>query len=242
MILELDIGNSQIKWRALDLAGRVVRLAHAQSFAHLLLQLAETGWSFHACRVCAVRSAVAARTEQIGQLQLFVQGQILFAESTNYLAGVRNGYPEPGQLGVDRWLAAVAGYNRVVRACVIIDAGTAITVDYVRADGQHLGGMIAPGFTQFESFLGKATGLSVDQREFRLGPQTSTAGCLSAGVSHMVQGFLESVESNARQVLGHDVAILLAGGDALLVRQHLDNADIVSDLVFTGLALACPLG
>lgn len=241
MILELDIGNSRIKWRLLDRSGLVVQTGCADHIEQLLTVLQEADWSIRACRVCVVRSAVGSKAEHSRLLQTVVQGQILFAESSACLAGVINGYPHPAQLGIDRWLAVVAGYRQLSAACVVIDAGTAITVDYVRNGGQHLGGMIAPGVSLLEKSLGDATGLPVGARSFMEGPQIDTVGCLSTGVGYMVRGFLSAVQHNAELLLGDDVQFLLAGGDALLIKPFFESARLADDLVFKGLALACPI-
>ena len=58
---------------------------------------------------------------------------------------VKNGYREPSSLGVDRWMVVLAAYHRCSGTALVIDLGTAITLDYIRSDGQHLGGYIVPG-------------------------------------------------------------------------------------------------
>ena len=73
-------------------------------------------------------------------------------------SGVRNGYREPAQLGVDRWLAMVAAYGRFRTALCVVSAGTALTIDLVGADGQHAGGLILPGRALMRSALLQDTG------------------------------------------------------------------------------------
>ncbi|MBK6349566.1 MAG: type III pantothenate kinase [Proteobacteria bacterium] len=68
-----------------------------------------------------------------------------FAASTAALAGVRNAYPDPGLLGVDRWVAVIGAYHLAQGACCVVDVGAAATLDTVDASGQHLGGSIVPG-------------------------------------------------------------------------------------------------
>jgi type III pantothenate kinase len=68
-----------------------------------------------------------------------------FVASTAALAGVRNAYPDPGLLGVDRWVAVIGAYHLAQAACCVVDVGTAATLDAVDASGQHLGGFIVPG-------------------------------------------------------------------------------------------------
>ncbi len=68
-----------------------------------------------------------------------------FVTSTAAMAGVRNAYPDPGLLGVDRWVAVIGAYHLAHGACCVVDVGTAATLDTVDASGQHLGGFIVPG-------------------------------------------------------------------------------------------------
>ena len=59
--------------------------------------------------------------------------------------GLRNGYRDPAQLGVDRWLAMCAAWQQFPGSLCVVDAGTAVTIDVVAADGAHSGGLILPG-------------------------------------------------------------------------------------------------
>lgn len=239
MILELDIGNSRIKWRALDAAGEIAGSGWAQGVAALEQQLAACGLRFAKCRVCAVRSALNGSTDYAAAIRQYVAGPVVFASSLAHFAGLRNGYSRPEQLGVDRWLAMLAGFHQAGGACVVIDAGTAITVDYIRADGQHLGGLIAPGYRQMQRNLVTATGLPAAEMP-RGGPQTSTAHCVSAGLGAMLDGFVRLVHVEGCRLLGDSVRFLVTGGDAGLVQRYMPACDVRDDLVFAGLALACP--
>ena len=70
-----------------------------------------------------------------------------FLQTSKQFLGVTNGYHNPQQLGVDRWLGIIAGYTVIKKPVAIFDCGTFITLDVVDKDGQHLGGMIAPGMS-----------------------------------------------------------------------------------------------
>ena len=62
------------------------------------------------------------------------------AHAAEELAGVRNGYRDYQRLGLDRWLALVAGYKLAGGGCLVIDLGTAVTSDLVSAEGNNLQG------------------------------------------------------------------------------------------------------
>ncbi|NRA82895.1 MAG: type III pantothenate kinase [Gammaproteobacteria bacterium] len=73
--------------------------------------------------------------------------------------GVTNSYDNPHKLGVDRWLALLAAYKDAKRRVVVIDIGTAMTVDLVDSSGLHLGGWISPGFRLMNLALTEHTAL-----------------------------------------------------------------------------------
>jgi len=147
-MLLLDAGNSVIKaqwWR---------RNALQYSFACRT----EIGWQpgFDAC----VREVDVSQCHycagQVDQLEtdfLTSLGKIFKPQNIHKFAslrsnhGVINAYQSAQGLGVDRWLCLLAADNLVARDAMIVDAGSAITVDLLRSDGQHLGGAILPGFS-----------------------------------------------------------------------------------------------
>ena len=90
---------------------------------------------------------------------------VLFAtiRSQRQLAGVRSSYSEPEKLGADRLVAMIAAYYLVnsnkldKKACIIVDSGTATTIDAIDEEGRHLGGLILPGLDLCQSSLLKST-------------------------------------------------------------------------------------
>lgn len=155
------------------------------------------------------------------------------------IGGVINGYERPGQLGVDRWLALIGAADRVVGDCIVIDAGSAITLDLLRADGQHLGGAILPGVsTSLERF--RRIFSHIDFDDPRIGQVDEPGGSTEAAIQidypdrsidrlrELVTSWIQRLDSNA--------SILLAGGDAFRVQSELEQPGrIVPDLVFLGM-------
>ncbi len=80
-------------------------------------------------------------------------------KSAKSLLGVKNSYKQPSNLGDDRWCAIVGGYNLFKKSLVIVDCGTAISVDCVNGCGQHLGGYILSGFDGYSKSFSNADGL-----------------------------------------------------------------------------------
>jgi type III pantothenate kinase len=163
------------------------------------------------------------------------------------LAGVRNGYDEYERLGLDRWLAVVGAYQLEQGACVVLDLGTAVTSDFVTRDGEHLGGYICPGLPLMRNQLRTHTrriryddaAAELAMRSIR--PGRSTVEAVERGCALMLRGFVLTQVELARDCLGDGFGVYLTGGDAGLVREVLPQARMVSDLVFIGLAQACPL-
>ena len=242
MILELDIGNSRIKWRQLhagdgadDVAGPAV---DNDSLIDELstIQPADV-------RLCSVRDASVTRTiRQWSRSSFAVDPSV--AEVVRNCGGVTVQYADLSRLGVDRWLAMLSAYQRAGGPCVIVDAGTAVTLDIVAADGLHQGGYIVPGVKLMAASLEQNTGIrlldATDSASMLPGNSTEAAvfnGNLTALVS-LVQRVLSSVEGQEPQA-----KLYISGGDAELLAPQINFArtELVSTLVLDGLAIACPL-
>jgi type III pantothenate kinase len=147
MMLLVDIGNTRIKW-ATAADGR---LSPQRAAAHAAWtprdwqrELFDDGHGIERVLAATVagdetRRALVAAAAAAGV------AAVDFVRSTRAAAGVRNAYADPRLLGVDRWVAAIGAYHLGRGACVVVDIGTAATIDAVDAAGQHLGGFIVPG-------------------------------------------------------------------------------------------------
>jgi type III pantothenate kinase len=153
--------------------------------------------------------------------------------------GVTNGYREPGRLGADRWMALLAAAAMVQTDCIVIDAGSAITVDLLRADGQHLGGAILPGFnTSNDSFRRIFGHIDFDHPEIAETtlPGCSTEAAIQIDYGHHSIDTLPALVNRWIPLLDENPALLLAGGDAPRVQGLIERpARIVPDLVFRGM-------
>lgn len=154
-------------------------------------------------------------------------------------AGVRTLYDRPGQLGVDRWLAAIAGYHLAGGAACVIDAGTALTVDVVTAEGEHIGGMIAPGLGLMTRSLSQGTAqLALDQVQVVSDFATNTAGAISLGCREALAGIIVRVAERCRTRLGAEPVWFVTGGEASVLQELCPIAmRYVPELVLRGIAL-----
>ncbi len=153
--------------------------------------------------------------------------------------GVRNGYHRPSQLGVDRWLGLLAAAQSSAGDCIVIDAGSAITVDLLRADGRHLGGAILPGIeTSMERFKQIFHYLDFDHPEIA---QSDQPGCSTQAAIQIdcARGSIETLVELIRKwssLLDDSATLVLTGGDASRVQTNLSMPSQVSpDLVFRGM-------
>ncbi|MHC8341346.1 pantothenate kinase [Pseudomonas sp. HLT2-19-2] len=248
MILELDCGNSFIKWRVLDAdVRRVVGEGVVDSDLALLESLnALKGLALKFCRLVSVRTAeetnalISLLTEAFGV-------SVVCAAPSREMSGVRNGYDEFERLGLDRWLAMLGGFHLASGSCLVLDFGTAVTADFIARDGEHLGGFICPGMPLMRNQLRTHTrrirygDLAAERALESLIPGRTTVEAVERGCSLMLRGFVLTQLELARSYWGDDFAVFLTGGDADLVSEIVPEARMVPDLVFVGLAMACPL-
>ncbi|MCX7077908.1 MAG: pantothenate kinase [Pseudomonas sp.] len=248
MILELDCGNSFIKWRVLfaDAAG-VFAEGVVDSDLALLNSLRDcNGLALKHCRLVSVRTN-AETSALISSLGDAFGISVACAVPAREMSGVRNGYEEYERLGLDRWLAMLGGFHLASGACVVLDFGTAVTADFIAADGEHLGGFICPGMPLMRNQLRTHTrrirydDLAAERALEKLVPGITTVEAVERGCSLMLRGFVLTQLELARSYWGKDFVVFLTGGDAGLVSGVVPEARVVPDLVFVGLAMACPL-
>ncbi|NQD93913.1 pantothenate kinase [Pseudomonas sp. CrR25] len=246
MILELDCGNSFIKWRVVDEVSRAKCGGVVGSDDALIEAIKSQSVGLHACRLVSVRSDEET-TLLIRSLEAAFPIRCVCAQPAADLAGVRNGYEQYERLGLDRWLALVGAFELSGAACLVLDLGTAVTSDFVSSEGRHLGGFICPGVPLMRNQLRTHTRRIryddvVAERALRsLAPGRSTAEAVERGCSLMLQGFVHTQLDLAREYLGEAFEVYVTGGDASLVVDMMPGARVVPDLVFIGLAIACPL-
>lgn len=250
MILELDAGNTRIKWRLREQKdGRTWHtLAEDSVFAEhkvpsVFIELSKQLEKLPMARIDRMLVSTV-RGEGFKTVFSSVMTekwhlQPEYATVTAQACGVRNGYEEAGKLGVDRWLAVVAAYAQLRGACCVVDCGTTITVDLVEADGQHLGGYIVPGLHLMRNALAnRSKALATAASAWEVAePGRSTLAAVHNGILAMALGFLRDIHRGELQA-GRQVQWILTGGDAPYLAAHLDwECRIVPDLVMDGLSL-----
>jgi type III pantothenate kinase len=147
MILVIDVGNTRLKWAWLTTTG----LSDQQAIVHREAKpgiwraaLFDSGQKPTRVLASNVAGPIMAKTlTQLAKKKFDVD--IEFVTAGQEFQGLTNGYLDPKLLGADRWLALIGAWTLARSALCVVDAGTAVKVDSVDANGQHLGGLIVPG-------------------------------------------------------------------------------------------------
>ena len=236
MIIDIDIGNTRVKWRVRDGADVIAR--GAQKTDTLIdgaaLQLDDVP-RLCAARICSVADLSVGQTIK-RQLHTRDDIEARFAQVSRRAGGVECGYSAFEALGTDRWLAMLAGFQRIGGATLVVDAGSALTLDIVSTEGRHLGGYIVAGQRLMRSALWSGThAVKVASTPYGnlLVPPTNTLDAVGIGGLLSATAMIEKI---ARQ---HEAAIVMTGGDGRLLAAHLAAPALcVDDLVLEGLEVA----
>lgn len=229
-MLTVDIGNSRIKW-VLFKGDRVVKYG---SFAYdknsLVEDLLQAGMPLGDQFVWLSNVAGAEIAAQVSQILAQQSPGYQFVSSQAQQCGVRNGYRQPQQLGVDRWLAILAAFHlperKAEQAVCVIDCGTALTLDMVDETGQHLGGFIAPGLVALQGGLNQ-TLAAIDLEPARAVsvkvPADNTADGVARGCAQLLLGGVRQMLEDSLPI-GSKPCIVLTGGDAQWLQDNLKLA------------------
>lgn len=238
MHLFIDIGNTALKWRARSVQ-RVIAGggAHKRDWAE---QVAAIARELPGAPVAVTVASVAGR--DVDELLSVLMRDIFGVRPEFYYspaadAGVTNSYAQPARLGVDRWLAVVEAWHRV-GAAIVIDCGSALTIDAVNREGKHCGGFIVPGLNMLQSSLVSGTGAIRldDVGEASLRPGVSTSECVRHGILRMSVAFITDAVVALHEVVHDTCPVFITGGDARVLLPFLGpDVQAVPDLVLDGL-------
>jgi len=239
-ILAIDAGNTRIKWGLHERGHwRARGVTPTTDAANIGLQwiAAPAGTSAVASNVAGPGVAehlIRAASERGIELQIIV--------SPASQLGVTNGYRTPGQLGTDRWAALVAAHRAMPGDKLVVNVGTALTIDALTGDGRFLGGLIVPGPSLMRRSLDHGTAaLRLADGMFEPFP-SSTPNAITTGAIQACVGAIERVRGDMAAQGVPPMGLLLSGGGALEIASHLPMpATFNENLVLDGLvAMALP--
>jgi type III pantothenate kinase len=235
--LLIDVGNSRVKWciQSSGQLSEIQAVGHDAGAAGLEASLAEVPIP-DAVLVSNVNKHDVAKSIAHRAVQLWGRTPI-FAYTHSDYAGLRVAYAKPETFGVDRWLAMLGAWAGGICPAVIVDAGTAVTVDVVDSSGAHRGGIIAPGMRAMGLALLRNTGIeSIDAVRPVSWLGESTGECIELGIVHAISGMVERVFCRSCVETSEAYRLLLTGGDADKLSAQLDVVhEIHPKLVLEGL-------
>lgn len=244
MKLVIDIGNSRIKWATTK--RRKLNNVCAREFAaeELDSQLPDFfGAMAVPSRIVIGNVAGSAVAEALtGWFQAQWSLAPEFVAVGNKAKGVCNAYAEPATLGVDRWAALIAVHAAEETAALIVDAGTALTVDALGKDGQHMGGLILPGLDMMRrSLLASAPGISNDEKGKTSVLACDTGSAVTAGTLYGLVAAVDRIAVDVAGALDGDVKQVITGGNAVTLLPLLSGDwEHRPELVLDGLTILTP--
>lgn len=241
MILLFDAGNSRLKWRTLQ-HGKLVAGGQQGYQRHpppLLLdemwgslQTPTAVWGF-----CVAAPSMAEHISRWSHAHWAIEPR--FVTAAPRMGGVTNGYLAAEKLGADRWMALIGAAQLYPGACCVADCGSAVTVDCLSMNHDHLGGVIIPGLAMMPRCVAENTA------QVEVGDSTGselgrdTASCLAAGARYAISGALEQIVTRMESRDGVAMHRVITGGDAEQILPWLGNGwHHEPDLLFMGLASA----
>jgi type III pantothenate kinase len=245
IILQFDIGNTRLKWRKVTAAKELLDRGYGlsgQGYGSIgqsdfwkgveALQISSVGSEQRVAEIVALCRAHAP------------SASIFIARSESLPKIVSFAYSEVGRMGVDRCLALIAlkclnDQAQIKADMLVVDAGSALTADYLSSDGAHLGGYIMCGLEMMKSALVGSTSKIRPVREVSVSgvPGSSTESCVAEGVTFMFQAAADRL---VRQAIDAGYRVVITGGDGPLLGAGYDASfvSIHQDLVFEGLFYA----
>lgn len=244
MTLLIDIGNTRIKWATLK--GGVLGAQAAASHA---------AWGRDEIRNTVLTPSTPPQRVVVANVGGSNIGDLLreavrsrwnieveFVRSTSQACEVRNAYPEPANLGVDRWMAMIGARATERGPVCIVSVGTAMTIDALDGNGQHLGGVIVPGpDLMVTSLLRNTSEIAARAAQGNIGADVfadNTLGAIRQGTVNALAALVErAVQSMQARISARPVLLLTGGASASLEGLLQYPYRHVPDLVLRGLAV-----
>lgn len=240
MKILVDIGNTWLKY--CQVSDKLEREFIADNISSIKANLISTQWldahwsKVRRIVVASVNQPTLIDTIKVWAEQKNIAIQIVVSEQQAF--GVTSGYIKPERLGVDRWLALIGAQELSPRQnLIIIDAGTATTVDVLSANGQHLGGWILPGIdSMHRSVLKDTVQVNGQLKQANLSFANNTEDNVNNACWAATFGLIKvAIEQIKKLNLTLD-DIILTGGNSLSLSKLLDVPHQCHEgLIFYGL-------
>lgn len=251
MLLAIDVGNTNVTfavfegdrpvvdWRVSTQADRT-----ADEYAGLLLTLfEEKNIHFSQIDCVGISSVVPSTIESLVRFSnkhLKVSDPVVVSAEIDY--GIQIKYNPVSDVGADRIVNAVAAHAKYSGPIIVVDFGTATTLDAVAADGTYLGGAIAPGIRiSIDALFSRAarlTGVALEAPDHAIG--TTTAGSLQSGIVFGYAGQVDALVDRFCSEMEPGVTVVATGGQAELIAKYSRTIQHVDELLtLEGIRMVC---
>lgn len=240
--LLVDLGNTRLKWALYqnDILQTIDKVSYKTTS---LAQVLTRYWSSIIPPEKIILASVS-KTEYFDICQHWIaqhwpETQITIIQASANYKALQNAYAEPSRLGIDRWLNLIAVYEKQLLPALIIDAGTAITIDMIDPYAYHQGGLTLPGIQALYQALLQNTPLSsqiLQDNSFILGELAhNPEQGIQWGIHTMLIATIERLFLDYQKHYP-DLKCILTGGDADSLKQYLKIPVLVdTNLIFQGL-------
>ncbi len=256
MDILVDVGNRRVKWtksvdmpefisrkhtRAqLDKLSQVVNFTAREAIDELGRQFRNASKPDSVYVSCVGKKKAMSAIDRACQERWNIHPN--FVTSTRCRTEIRNNYLDPDQLGVDRWLAMIAARHCIPdRPLLVIDAGTAITIDSIDATGSFEGGVIVPGLMTIMESLSQRAGLPMidsnmaDKRQLILNNR-DTCSAIVNGALLAVASSIDKAIAHCQKQTGQHLSTVITGGDSSVINRFSKYSMIeLSALVLIGM-------
>jgi type III pantothenate kinase len=234
-LLAIDSGNTAIKWGLYDGGQWIVQGVVLQSERTTLSQV----WAELPVPSSVIISNVAGMSVAKELASLLNRWRVPLKWITAKVSqcGVHNCYVNPERLGCDRWAALIAAWHILRQSGLVINVGTAMTVDTLTDTGEFLGGIIVPGPESMRQALANRTdALSIVVSGHFQDFPNNTEDALYSGMIQALTGAVERMHGLLSRHLNAPAAIIVSGGGAKLLSTHIPVPHrIIDNLVLEGL-------
>src|SRR4051794_26797677 len=248
MLLAVDVGNTQTHlgmWRGEELVEHwrfaTMRDATADELATVLVGLlALRKLSLDDVSGTVVSSVVPQHSHEYGELGTRYLGSALQVIGPGVKTGIPIRTENPHETGPDRLVNAVAAYDRVGAACVVVDFGTTINYDIVSAEGELLGAIFTPGVEISIQALAQRTArlppIEIEPPSELIG--RTTVAAIRSGIVYGFAGQVDAIVGRLREEMADEITAIATGGLAHTIVPFCDQIDETDDLLtLTGLRL-----
>lgn len=232
-MLLLDVGNSRCKWARVETrqwtARGVLDNAEVDLLAAAFARLSAPS------RILVSNVAGAEMAARLRALLSIWACLPTFVTACAAQCGVRNGYQFPQQLGSDRWAALIGAWQYVREACLVVNCGTATTIDSLSAEGAFIGGLILPGVDLMRRSLRTSTAQLADADGAVGDFPLNTADAMMSGALRATQGAIVRQFALLQQRCGTARCVISGGAAEVVMAQLAVPCVRVDDLVLHGL-------